>query len=427
MKYITQWAVLCLALVIAAGSYWYINDALQDESGSTAFLGEGGGPRPGKGPGGPKGEPGGGSRRGESAQTGKQQSVRANEQESEKAIVLSVVTVSPSSYAPTINATGLVKPRYDLTLTSKVSGEVTHISSHFELGKRVEKGDELIRLSNKELNSAVADARKTLASAELALKEEERQGEQAQAEWKAAGFAGKPDSDLVLRKPQLADAKATVNAAKASLSEAIDDLKHTKITAPFDALVVSQDVTPGANISANGELATLYSTDRAEISLNLSSSDWVKLPDTKTLLVSNWPALITSIDSDIRWDGSVIAASQHIDTSTRMRSLTIGLMSPLDQAQPLLPGAFVSVSLKGKQIDQLWKLPSTALSQQSEIWYLDDENRLNAFEVTPLFSDSDSIYIPVPIAFLEQPYHVLVKPFSSYLKGMLAKPAEVNE
>ncbi|WP_421850097.1 efflux RND transporter periplasmic adaptor subunit [Marinomonas sp.] len=387
MKLSSQWILLIISVLIAVAAYFYIDDALSEKEFD---LGK---PLPEK---------------------------------KEEALDISVVSVNASSHKATIKASGIANPRYKLTLNSKVSGEVAKVSDHLEAGQRVKKGDILVSLNNKELNSAVANAKKTLASAELALKEEMRQGDQARAEWKAAGFKGDPDSDLVLRVPQLANAQAEVDSAKATLLEAQDNLKHTQIVAPFDALVISRNISPGSYLSSGGEVATLYSTDRAEITINLASTDWQKLPDMKTLL-NRTSVIIHSIDSNDQWQGRVIGIDQHIDTTTRMRSLIVGVDSPLDQTPPLLPGSFVTTQLEGKAIANLWKLPSTALSQKSEIWYVNDEKRLDAFDTTPFFVDSQSIYILVPENLRNRAYQVVKKPFSSYLKNTLVNPSEQSQ
>lgn len=387
MKYLSQWITLLLAGAAIAGVYFYVMHAIETQQNRVQT------PRP---------------------------------ETPEQALELSTITVNTGSYAATIKASGVVKPRYALTMTSQVSGEVISISNQFESGQVIKKGYLLAQLENSELNSAVASAKNTLASAELALKEEIRQGEQARAEWAAAGFQGAPDSDLVLREPQLEAAKADVESAKAALNNAQTKLKHSQLTAPFDALIITRNISLGSYLSSGSDVGTLYSIERAEIKIDLSNSDWLKLPDTKTLLKDNWPALISSIDANNTWQGKILSVNQHVDETTRMRSLLVSLDHPLDQTPVLIPGAFVEVSIQGKRLDNLWRLPNTALSQKSEIWYIDQNSRLAAFETTPRFVDSQYVYIQVPTSMLNKPYQVLVQPYNSYLKGTLVKPLNTS-
>lgn len=387
MKHLSRWITLLLAGVAIAGAYLYVSHAIKAQQNRVQT------PRPAT---------------------------------PEQALEISTLSANIGSYSAAIKASGIVKPRYSLTMTSQVSGEVISLSDKFESGQIIKKGHLLGQLQNTELNSNVASAKNTLATAELALKEEIRQGEQANAEWEAAGFKGDPDSDLVLREPQLKAARADVESAKAALNNAQAQLKHTQLTAPFNALVVARSVSLGSYLSSGSEVGTLYSIDRAEIKVDLSNSDWLKLPDTKTLLKQGWPALISSIDDKNSWQGEILSINQHIDETTRMRSLLVSLEKPLDQSPALIPGAFVEISIQGKRLDNLWRLPNTALSQKSEIWYIDQDSRLAAFETTPRFVDSKYVYIEVPESMRQKTYQVLVQPYNSYLKGTLAKPLNTS-
>jgi RND family efflux transporter MFP subunit len=387
MKRFSLWITLILALISIGGVYFYITNALEEQNNKVRK------PRP---------------------------------EAAEQALQISVIDAELGSYAAQISASGLVEPRYSLTITNQVSGEISRLSNQFESGKIVKKGHLLATLKNTELASLVASAKNTVASAELALNEEIRQGEQARAEWDASGFNEAPDSDLVLREPQRVAAQAELASAQAALLNAQNDVNNTKITAPFDALIVERLVSPGSYLSAGSDIGTLYSVDRAEITIDLSNSDWLKLPDTNTLLNANWPVTIASIDDNATWQGHILNVGLHIDETTRMRSLTIGLNKPLEQAWPLIPGSFVSISLKGKPLDNLWRLPNTALSQKSEIWYLDADNRLAAFETTPRFVDAKYVYIQVPDAMQKARYQVLVQPYNSYVKGTLVAPIKAS-
>ncbi|BDX02271.1 hypothetical protein MACH16_10190 [Marinomonas pontica] len=382
MKHLSQWITLLLAGAAIAGVYVYVTGAIEAQKNRVQT------PRPAT---------------------------------PEQAIEISTMTTNTGSYSATIKASGIVKTRYALTLTTQVSGEITRLSPVFEAGQVVKKGHVLAVLQNTELNSDVASAENTLAAAELALKEEVRQGEQARAEWEAAGFNGDPDSDLVLRMPQLSAAKAELEAAKAALNNAKTKLQHTKLVAPFDALIVDRNISLGSYMSSGSEVGTLYSVDRAEIQIDLSNNDWLKLPDTKTLLQNDWPARIASVDDNHTWQGKILSVNQHIDETTRMRSLFVSLDKPLSQSPALLPGTFVEITIQGKQLDNLWRLPNTALSQKSEIWYIDENSRLAAFETTPRFVDGQFVYIQVPNNMRDKAYQVIIQPYNSYLKGTLAK------
>ncbi len=307
---------------------------------------------------------------------------------------VSVVTVNPASYNARITGQGEAAPHYSLTLTAEVSGTIEDMGDNFESGSILAKGDVLFRIEDTAYIAALATAESELAASELALLEEERQAKQALVEWKSSGLEGEPDSDLVLRVPQLAAAKSEVSNNQAALALARNNLRKTTVTAPFDCLVVSRNVAPGSYVQAGTEVASLYSTDTMEIRIALSASEWGNLPTD--VAESGHPVTITSVENGQTWQGRISRVENHVDTQTRQRTVVVEVEHPLARNTPLMAGTFVRVDIAGKQVDTLWKLPASALSQRGEIWYVDADNTLACFQAEPAFSDHDSIFIEVP-------------------------------
>lgn len=337
---------------------------------------------------------------------------------------VSVVTVETGTYASSITAYGEAAAHYELTLSAQVSGKIEEITDSFEAGNRVAKGALLAKVEASSYQEALAIAQNTLASAEVSLLEEERQGEQSKIEWQSSGLSGEPDSPLVLRAPQLASAKAAVTEAQASVNAARHTLNQAHIVAPFDALVTDRSVAPGSYVQTGTDIATLVSTDWMEISVSLSAEMWSQLPDLSILTSSQWPVTLVNSGRDQHWTGYVIRAHQHLDDTSRQRSLVIAVESPFDQTPALMPGTFVQASLPGKDIKGLWKLPATALSQRGEIWYVTDNRTLANFATDPVFASNGSIYVKPPEDLSDHAKEVVRQPLSSYLEGMAVTPVE---
>lgn len=339
---------------------------------------------------------------------------------------VAVLAVTGASYNARIDGYGETKTHYSLTLTAQISGEVTGQSTQLESGCQVKKGDLLIQLEDSDYQSVVADAKSELASARLSLLEEQREASQAQTEWHSSGLSGEPDSGLVLHEPQLEAAKAAVVKAEAALMSAEKNLSRTKITSPFDAIVVERLTTPGSYLQAGTAIATLYSTDMIEVAVPLSTRDWGNLPDATTLIGSSWPVQLKGVEGRQTWSGRVLRAAQHVDSLSRQRTLIVAVDSPLDQVPPLLPGVFVEVGMNGSAVDNILKLPSSALSQRGEIWYVAEGNVLARFSAEPIFSYDNSIYIKVPKELANVSVMIVVHPLSSYLPGMEVQPIVEN-
>ncbi|WP_111498552.1 efflux RND transporter periplasmic adaptor subunit [Marinobacter bohaiensis] len=337
---------------------------------------------------------------------------------------VSVVTAQTGTYAARVDAYGEAAAHYELTLSAQVSGQIATLTDGFEAGNRVAQGDLLASVEDSSYRESLATAQNTLASARVSLLEEERQGEQAKMEWQSSGLSGEPDSPLVLRAPQLTSARAAVTEAQAAVDAARYNLDQTHIKAPFDALITARSVAPGSYVQSGTELATLVSTDRLEISVSLSAEEWSQLPELSVLTSGHWPVTLTHTESGQHWSGHVIRARQHLDSTSRQRSLVIAVDAPFDQSPALLPGTFVQASLAGRDVDGLWKLPSTALSQSGEIWYVTADNTLAHFAADPVFASDGSIYIAPPAELDGKAEQVVRQPLSSYMEGMAVQPVE---
>jgi len=95
---------------------------------------------------------------------------------------VNVLRVEPGRYQAQMTGYGATKPRFELTLSTQVTGQVKQVAKDFEAGNRVKAGTVLLELENSEYRAALASAEESLAKAKLALLQEQREGVQAQAE-----------------------------------------------------------------------------------------------------------------------------------------------------------------------------------------------------------------------------------------------------
>jgi len=329
---------------------------------------------------------------------------------------VAVMTVTKGNYQAEVIGFGEARSRYQLTLTSEVSGQVKSIGQNFATGKQFKQGEAVIQIDDTDYQQALSSAEVAVADAKLALLEEQRQGQQARLEWTNSGISGEPDSPLVLRKPQLIAAQAALKNAQNQLTKAQRDLQKTTIAAPFSALVVSRDVQLGSYLQVGNSIATLYSTDRMEIEIPLSTHQWSSLPNINGTVDGNWPVILTNTTGDAQWQGYVERVEQHLDNSSRQRSLVVVVEQPLAQQTPLFPGTFVSATVQGKSLHNLWQLPASAISQNDEVWYIGADGNLAIFTPQKQFSQGELSYIK-PIAGMNSA-NIVIRPLNSYVQGM---------
>ena len=187
---------------------------------------------------------------------------------------------APASRSP-CEARAPSAPHHITTLTPLVAGRI--IPSTRDLKTARSSSDEaLVELDPADYQAALTGARARLARAEAALAQEEARAKQAKLNWEDIGYDEEP-SDLVLRVPQLKEARANVDAALADLDQATRNLERTKIRAPFDGRVQARIVGLGQSVGAGTPLGEVFATDYAEVRLPLTPRQlaFIKLPDQR--------------------------------------------------------------------------------------------------------------------------------------------------
>lgn len=329
---------------------------------------------------------------------------------------VSVQSLSAGAFQARLQLFGELKAEHRISLTSEVTGRVVWRNPAFSTGNQVSQGEVLIRIDDTGYQARLADARQQLAEARLALQQEQRQKRQARQDWKRAGINEKPDS-LTLREPQLDAAQARFNAARAAVSEAEQALARTELKAPFSAVIVERVIAEGSYLSAGDSVATLHSSDSAEIELALTPAQWQQLPaqpqDAKVQLFSPQ-------QPDQRWQATLAELASHIDPTTRLRTLKVQIAQPLQQTPALLTGSFLSVEIEGRSQSDLFALPGSALTADGYLWYV-QAGKLQRARRTPVFSHNDTLY--VPRGELPARIELVLKPVASYLPGSPVEPA----
>lgn len=359
-----------------------------------------------------------GSQIAQANQPGNSAPVAATQQVQQALPQVEVQNTQVGNYQAQVVGYGETKPRFELAYAAEVNGRVEWLSDEFEAGKTVKQGELLAKLDATTYEQAMALAKYDLATAQQELLEEQRQGDQARSEWLRSGLTGEPNSPLVLREPQLASAQAKLENAQKALEKAQNDVEKTEIRAPFDGVIVNRDIQPGSYLNTGSTVATLYSIDRIEIEIPLSDAQWANLP--KQTATTEWTATITDSTGEHQWDAEIERSYQYVAQDTRQRSIVLVVDKPLEQEEPLFPGTFVQATIEGTKVENLWQLPSSALSQQGEIWTVDAQGLLAKTAATAVFERQGHIYIEPTQQ--ESNVQVVLRPLSNFKVGMKVEP-----
>lgn len=312
--------------------------------------------------------------------------------------------LKPTDYPVAVETRGVVRPRTSTTLIPEVSGQVIEITPEFREGSFFEKGDLLLRIDPLNYETAIAIAESNVAQARTALAEEKIRSEQALENWKRLGKSGQP-SDLVLRKPQLAEMEARLRASESELKKAERDLERTEVRAPYPGRVLTQSVDVGQYVSPGTELARIFAVDVAEIRLPLTSRqlDFVDLPVAYRGEKTDEPGPAVLLRAEIggdseTWKGQVVRVEGAIDERSRQLFVVAQVDDPYahnaGDRPPLKIGLYADAVVEGKVLDDVFVLPRAAVRAGGEVIVIDSENKIVRQPVKTVWSDRENVVIP---------------------------------
>ena len=305
-----------------------------------------------------------------------------------------VLTVAPTSLELSVRSQGSVVPVTEAGLVSEVAGNIVWVAASFEVGGFFDAGDVLLRLDRRDYELAVASARASVAQARVALTREEAEAEVAREEWEDLGESGEP-GPLVLREPQLDEARARLEAALANQARADLDLERTAIRAPFAGRLRAKRVDRGEFVNRGAPLATIYSVDAAEVTLPVPDSElaFLDLP-LGTALGGGGPRVLLRAQfagGRHEWEARIVRVGGEIDPATRMVNLIARVEDPyraVGERPPLSVGLFVDAEVVGRSVDSVFEVPRGALVGADRLWLVED-GRLALRQVGVLRSDPE--------------------------------------
>ena len=338
-----------------------------------------------------------------------------------------VTSVQRQDFTFDVRAQGTVLPRTETTLIAQVAGTVTEVSPHFETGGFFTQGEVLATLDPRDYEVAVRRASAQVAQARLALVQQEAEAQVAVEEWQQLG-EGEP-SPLVTRQPQVAQARAALEAAEAELEKAKLDLERTRIRAPFDGRVRSKRVDLGQFLTPGAPLATIHATDYAEIRLPVPDDQltYLDLPFTHRDAKRRQGPEVTLTASFGQerhsWQGRIVRTEGELDSRSRMLNLVARVEDPYGagghaERPPLVVGLFVEADIAGRPASDLVVLPRSALrtvGDGHQVLVVDAEDRLRFRDVAVVRLDGEEAVIGEGLADGER---VCVSPLDVATDGM---------
>ncbi len=318
----------------------------------------------------------------------------------ERRLTVTVARAERTTILPRVVTQGEVQARTEIDLIPQVSGRIQELSPSFAVGAAFATGDVLIRIEDTDYELAVVRARARVAQAQQVLDRESAQADMARQDWEELGRG--EASPLTLREPQLAEAKANLEAADADLRTAELDLERTRITAPFDGRVRSKNADVGQFVSVGTNLGRIFATDVVEIALPLNDRELglIGLPIGFVAPEGDGlPVEFTAIVAgEMRtWEGRIVRTNSAIDTATRVLSVIAQVNDPYgaaaDDGVPLAVGLFVTAEIRGKPILDVIAVPREAIRDDEFVYVVKEDGSIDIRRVRPGFAERNQVII----------------------------------
>ena len=204
-------------------------------------------------------------------------------------------------------------------------------------------------------------------------------------------------------------------------------MARTEVSAPFDGLVRNEQVDLGQFVTRGQSIGTIYALDYVEVRLPISADQlaFLGLPvSTRGQIVDGDrpPVTVASDFGDTRllWEGQLVRLEAEIDERSRMIYGVTRLRLEENEDTPILPvGMFVQAEIRGRKVENIVRLPRSAMRDNNQVLVVDSDNRLHFRQVKILRLEHDDMLISDGLSDGEL---VSISPMQTVVEGMLVKP-----
>ena len=310
-----------------------------------------------------------------------------------------VEILTPKDFQIQISSNGTTTPLTQTVLTAEVGGEVIYRSKKFSEGSSVIEGEILAKIDDTDLQLQYKNALLQLANAEVQHSLQLVEAEIAKEAWEKIGDG--VASDLTLKKPQIKQAEALLEVAKAQVSSAKNKLNKTEIVAPYAGRIQSVNIDLGTTIIPGQPVGAMYTSSEIEITLAVKDNDlqFLSIPmDGRKLNPSEQASVV--IESFYKgktqsWEGKLERVDGVIDPITRMINLIAVFKNDfIETDKPNLPiGLFVEAKIDGITLKNIFEIPINSISKDNEVYIVDKDNQLELRKLTVLKKYSEFVII----------------------------------
>ena len=322
---------------------------------------------------------------------------------------------------------GEVVARVAVDVVPQVAGQVIEVHSSLVAGGFFGAGEPLVVVDPRDYELAVERAEAAVARARVNLERELAEAEVARQEWQALNPGEEPPSGLVVREPQVRQAEAELEAARADLDVARLNLERTRVSVPFDGVVVSKSVDVGQYVAPGRAVAQVYGRDTVEVRVPLEDRElaWFEVPTGSS--GTGPTAEVSAVFAGARhsWEARVVRMEAKVDPGSRMVHVVVEVPRPYERRgdrPPLLPGTFVDVRIAGKTVADVAAVPRHAVHEGDSVWVAEGST-LRVHQVEIARADRETAYVTGGLAEGER---IILTPLDAVTDGMTIRTDDTS-
>lgn len=295
-----------------------------------------------------------------------------------------------------VKGNGTIVPRVRIKIVPQVGGRIVRTHLGFRAGGRFKANEVLLEIERIDYQLAVTRAKAEVLAARKIFEVESAQATVSKQEW----FTLHPKQAvprIVAREPQIAEARANIEAAQARVQQANLDLQRTRIRMPFSGRVVSSSVDVGEVVVANQSVGIVYGNELLEIPVPMVLDDlaWISTPGSSGEPASQATVIISLAGQSYQLVGRVDRIESELDTLSRMVRVVVTLSSkdiPESLKDKVIPGLFVDVAITARRLKGISVIPMSVLRENDTLWTA-DKDRLHFVKPEIIYRSESGLYI----------------------------------
>ncbi|MDD4553955.1 MAG: efflux RND transporter periplasmic adaptor subunit [Bacteroidales bacterium] len=263
----------------------------------------------------------------------------------------------------TVRASGTLNAVTTVQVGTQVSGIIKKI--YVDFNSEVREGQVIALLDTTLLAQTVEDARATLRRNEIQASQSKREWDRTRLLFEQKVVA-QADYDLALSTYETAQTNAI--SAKAALNRALINLKYATIIAPISGVVVSRAVDVGQTVAASFSTPTMFTIandlTKMQVQANIDEGDIGKIEVGQEVIftVDAYP--------EMTFSGTVRQVRLQPVTTQNVVNYTVIIDVPNPDLK-LLPGMTANITVLVQEVNDVLKVPATALRFTPSQEYID--------------------------------------------------------